>query len=74
MYLRFTVYLYQQKQRDMKATLTFTTNEQATKFSLQWSRATCNGHTVFNNTVTVYGVDSEGKDFIDNYIKQLNNN
>jgi hypothetical protein len=57
---------------DMRATLKFKTNEQAEEFATAWSRATCGGHTVFKNQVHVYGIDDAGKDFIDNYIKQLN--
>ena len=56
----------------MKATLTFNTNEQAETFATAWSRATCTGHTVFKKQVHVYDVDESGKEFIDNYMKQLN--
>jgi len=57
----------------MKATLKFQTNEQANNFALAYSRNTLDGHIVTDKEVAVFNIDEEKKEFIDSYIKSLNN-
>ena len=56
----------------MKATLNFTTNEQAEKFALAYSRKTLKGHVVSNKKVTVYNLTEKEILFINTYVDQLN--
>lgn len=56
----------------MKATLNFTTNEEAEKFALAYSRKTLKGHTIFNKQVTVYNLTEKEILFINTYVDQLN--
>jgi len=60
------------KRNNMKATLKFNNNEQATKFAAAWSRATSGGHILGDTDVTVYNIDNDSKKFIENYINKLN--
>ena len=59
----------------MKATLTFTTRENAEAFARAWGRSTKTGHVIGagmeNVKVTIYDVTDENKKFIDEYIKTL---
>jgi len=57
----------------MKATLNFTTPEQAEIFAIQWTRKTLLGNTVSNKSVSIYGITEEFKNWVDNYVTQLNN-
>jgi len=58
------------------AILTFKTQTMANEFAVNWARKTFTGHTISNGTenvsVTVYEVDEAKKNWINNYIKELN--
>jgi len=58
----------------MKATLTFTTRQQAEDFAKAWSRKTLTGHTVSagmqNVQVTVWNVTDQLKEWIETYVNQ----
>lgn len=56
----------------MKATLKFKTNEQANSFALAYSRNTLSGHIVAGKEVTVYDLDNDQIDFINEYMNDLN--
>ncbi len=59
-----------------KATLTFEKREQAELFALKWARKTKRGHIVgdgFTNVyVTVFHVTEDEKDWINQYVNELN--
>ena len=60
----------------MTATLIFPTRELALKFTISWGRYTLTGHTVGAGTenvaVSLYGVDSVKRQWIDSYVKNIN--
>lgn len=60
----------------MKATLTFPERQQAENFAIAWGRHTKTGHLIGsglkNVEVTVWDVEDH-KEFIDNYVKTMNN-
>ncbi len=60
----------------MKATITFPTRLQAENFATKWTRFTKEGNIlgsgIENVKVTVFNVDENGKNFIENYINNLN--
>lgn len=53
------------------AKLEFPNRAMATEFATAWSRKTLMGHTVGGNTVEVYNVTDELKEFITDYISQV---
>ena len=57
----------------MKATLKFQTNEQANNFALAYGRKLFGMHIVSDKEVAVFNIDEDKKEFIDSYIKSLNN-
>mgnify|MGYP001286414152 CR=1 FL=1 len=60
----------------MKATLTFPTRQLAEDFATDWSRKTLSGHTVGsgeeNVEVSIYNITDGDKDWVDNYVANLN--
>ncbi len=62
----------------MTATLTFPTIQMAENFAKSWSRKSLMGHTIGSGTVnvsvTISGITDELKNWIDNYVTELNKN
>lgn len=56
---------------NLTAKLEFPTRAMANDFATAWSRKTLMGHTVGGNTVEVYNVTGELKEWIADYISQL---
>ena len=55
-----------------KASISFRTNEEASRFATMYTRKTLRGHTVSQCKVDVYGLSNEDKKWIDNYVSKLN--
>lgn len=58
--------------KTFKATLIFLTNEEAEEFATAYSRKTLRGHTITQNTVEVYELSIDDKNWIDKYVKDMN--
>ena len=60
----------------MKATLKFRYRDHAESFANAWARHTLRGHIVGsgleNVEVTVFDIDESDKNWIDNYVSELN--
>jgi len=60
----------------LTATITFPTRDMATKFAINWSRYSLQGHTIGSGTesvvVNLYGVNEVRKQWIDDYVKNIN--